>query len=581
MQLRNLLIKSQSNKPLNEALEEQNSNGKKYIFKGVFTQCSVPGHIIENRNHRIYKEETVLPHLKYLRDKIQQDGCLLGELDHPEDRFEVKLKDVSHKVIDLWYDSATHCVMGKIQLLDTPNGKIAKDIVDSGYPLYISSRAAGDVNKRTHEVEIAQIFTYDIVCTPGFANARLDRVNESLSDKTVGYLLESQETLKTKKNDNAKYKVLDEGTEVFETSEQIRKNPALENILRNKVNLNEIESPLSEKDDHELDGVTGQTKTPTQVNNTKSAKEAGLEFRDLSIEGNKVSPAKKLNEPLKEEVEKDKKDLILDIKGIEKDSLEDKEESKEDSSKDKEKEKKDFKDSILDIKAEVEDEAKDDLKKSSKKKEDHDKESDSVKLEKKENNKEKKEDDDIKESLDKCQDLINSVNKKSKVKESLLKRYPFSISLNETNWSRFVELSPEDKDKCNAFIIENAIFDAESINELWKTPLLRESKERQDINEMWIKLASPEDLKLFNESSEFVKNSIRESASMLVFESKSDVDEFWSKTGLRQQAQQRINTQRFIEDYPALVNPEKYDDDRFMNDIISLTESYMMKDDED
>lgn len=87
--------------------------------------------------------------------------------------------------------------MGKLEILDTPNGKIAQELVEAGYPLFVSSRAAGDVDEKTHEVEIAQIFTYDIVCTPGFAEARLDRINESLGVNTMSYLNESVSAQKT------------------------------------------------------------------------------------------------------------------------------------------------------------------------------------------------------------------------------------------------------------------------------------------------------------------------------------------------------------------------------------------------
>lgn len=122
---------------------------------------------------------------------IKQSGSILGELDHPEGRFDIQLKEASHKITDLWYDQENHNVMGKLEILDTPNGKIAQELVEAGYPLFVSSRAAGDVDEKTHEVEIAQIFTYDIVCTPGFAEARLDRINESLGVNTMSYLNES------------------------------------------------------------------------------------------------------------------------------------------------------------------------------------------------------------------------------------------------------------------------------------------------------------------------------------------------------------------------------------------------------
>ena len=101
----NKLIKSKSIMPLvlNEA-KDSTPHNKKYIFSGVFTACSVPGHTIVNRNGRIYTSTEMLKHLGYLRDMIKESGCILGELDHPEGRFDVQLKEASHKITDLWYD---------------------------------------------------------------------------------------------------------------------------------------------------------------------------------------------------------------------------------------------------------------------------------------------------------------------------------------------------------------------------------------------------------------------------------------------------------------------------------------------
>ena len=83
--------------------------------------------------------------------------------------------------------------------------------------MFVSSRAAGDVDEKTHEVEIAQIFTYDIVCTPGFAEAKLERVNESLGTATAKYLNESVSAQKAEKETTKnKFKVLTEGVSVSE-----------------------------------------------------------------------------------------------------------------------------------------------------------------------------------------------------------------------------------------------------------------------------------------------------------------------------------------------------------------------------
>lgn len=158
--------------------ESENLPNQKYILEGVFAELDKL-----NRNQRIYQKDEYLKHLQYLRNDIKKGEPLLGELDHPEDRFEVKLKEASHRVIDLWYDAQKNVVMGKIELLNTPNGKLAQSIVDQGIPLHISSRAAGTVNS-DNTVSIQQIYTYDLVCKPGFAGAVLYRVDESVGDKT-------------------------------------------------------------------------------------------------------------------------------------------------------------------------------------------------------------------------------------------------------------------------------------------------------------------------------------------------------------------------------------------------------------
>lgn len=143
-----------------------------YVLEGIFAQFGV-----ENNNNRIYEEKEYLPHLDYLKKKIEQNR-LLGELDHP-DKFDISLSKVSHLIEDVRYDSKKRQIIGKIRLLDTPSGQIAKNLVDTGVPISISSRAAGVVGENK-KVQIKRIFTYDLVADPGFENAQMKKINESL-----------------------------------------------------------------------------------------------------------------------------------------------------------------------------------------------------------------------------------------------------------------------------------------------------------------------------------------------------------------------------------------------------------------
>jgi hypothetical protein len=156
----------------NHKLQVKDKNNDRYILEGVFCQFGV-----ENNNRRIYEEREYLPHLDYLNEKIKL-GNLTGQLDHPQD-FEVRLSQASHLIENLEYDQNSRQVVGKVRLLSTRAGKDARALIDDGVQLSISSRAAGVVES-DKSVKIKRIFTYDLVADPGFANAQLTRLNESL-----------------------------------------------------------------------------------------------------------------------------------------------------------------------------------------------------------------------------------------------------------------------------------------------------------------------------------------------------------------------------------------------------------------
>ena len=599
-----VLIKDKSEIKLKRLNEGVSAEYPKYKFSGVFTPCSYPGHTLKNRNNRIYQEDEVLKHIGYLRDKIKTDGCILGELDHPEGRFEVYLKEASHKIIDLWWDQKTHCVMGTLELLPTPNGKIAMELIESGYPLYVSSRSAGDVDKNTDEVIIYQIFTYDLVCTPGFAEAKLNRVNESFNPATVSYLNESMASLKKNKNKNLSSDFnLNQNTEVYKLDEEVELNDKIKLMKETDINIKEISKPILESEEkkekpvikankkskkeevEECDGKNckpGEAPTPKQLDDD-NAESVGLEFRDTTPAGNMAKEesnndvyAHHLNDGDGSDGDK-KHDLVLDITVKEKgeeDSKSEKDEEKSDDNEDKKSE-------VLDItanKGSESNEKEDKEDDSEDEKEDkEDKEEDEKKAEeaaKKFKNKADQVEKKIDSKIDKYKDLLNAVDAKKKVKESIYAQWPFSVSLSESNFGKFCQLNAEDRTKCATFIFEHQIYDIEQINELFMTPL----QEEKLFQKNWLRLADQEYIDLYTRSPKAVQDAIEESAKFLILETKADVDEFWRRTGLMEQSMQSEANAKFIEQYKAAVNPDEKNDingSGYSQEFIDIVESWM------
>ena len=105
---------------------------------------------------------------KYFEEKWK---IITGELDHPDDSV-INLKNVSHMVTDCWWEGKD--VMGKIKVLDTPSGRILKDLINAGVKLGISSRGLGSVKESMGETIVEddfQLICFDIVSEPSTPNA--------------------------------------------------------------------------------------------------------------------------------------------------------------------------------------------------------------------------------------------------------------------------------------------------------------------------------------------------------------------------------------------------------------------------
>ena len=131
--------------------------------------------------------------------------------------------------------------------------------------------------------------------------------------------------------------------------------------------------------------------------------------------------------------------------------------------------------------------------------------------------------------MDKSKDLLDKAKKLSDVKESIVRMYPFAISLSDENFARFAALQPADKNKVYNYVMEHAIFDVQAINEQWTTPLINEKKALKN----WLKLASEEYKKLYVAAPQDVQDAIEESAKYVNIQTQADADIFWLRTGLK------------------------------------------------
>ncbi len=124
----------------------------------------------ENGNGRQYPKNILEREIKNYQ-KLVEESRALGELDHPETSV-VELKNVSHSITKVWWEGNN--VMGKCKVLDTPSGKVLKELVNAGVKLGISSRGLGSVKEskgKTIVEDDFQLICFDFVSEPSTPDA--------------------------------------------------------------------------------------------------------------------------------------------------------------------------------------------------------------------------------------------------------------------------------------------------------------------------------------------------------------------------------------------------------------------------
>ena len=157
-----------------EILTEEKDGKKSTYIKGVFLQTE-----ITNRNGRMYKYETMDREVGKYNEEFIKRGRALGELGHPEGP-TINLDRVSHKIVELQPEGKNF--IGKAKLLETPMGKIAKNLLEEGVQLGVSSRGLGSLRKEGTTSIVADDFILstaaDIVADPSAPDAFVQGIYE-------------------------------------------------------------------------------------------------------------------------------------------------------------------------------------------------------------------------------------------------------------------------------------------------------------------------------------------------------------------------------------------------------------------
>ncbi len=178
-----------------EVLKEEKANGKKdYKIRGVFMQAD-----IKNRNGRIYPVETLAKEVKRYTNEFINKKRAFGELGHP-DGPTVNLERVSHMITSLKPEGKNF--IGEAKVMDTPYGKIVKNLIDEGAQLGVSSRGMGSIQQMSGRNVVGKDFylatAADIVADPSAPDAFVEGIMEGKEWVWDNGVLKSMEVEKYK-----------------------------------------------------------------------------------------------------------------------------------------------------------------------------------------------------------------------------------------------------------------------------------------------------------------------------------------------------------------------------------------------
>ena len=177
-----------------EVLTEERNGKKDYKIKGIFMQAD-----IKNRNGRIYPVGTLAKEVKRYNEQFINKKRAFGELGHP-DGPTVNLERVSHMITSLKPEGKNF--VGEAKIMDTPYGKIVKNLIDEGAQLGVSSRGMGSLQSGSQGNVVGKDFylatAADIVADPSAPDAFVEGIMEGKEWVWDNGVLKSMEVEKYK-----------------------------------------------------------------------------------------------------------------------------------------------------------------------------------------------------------------------------------------------------------------------------------------------------------------------------------------------------------------------------------------------
>ena len=168
--------------------ESLNKNGR-FLVTGVLQRANST-----NQNGRVYPKNILEREIEKYKGREIRENRAYGELDHPESSV-VELKNTSHIIRDVYWKGDD--VMGQVEILNTPTGRILQEIINAGCTVGISSRGMGSVKQIKEDGTVAvetdfELICWDFVSNPSTHGAFMKPtnegvINESLQRKQTNY----------------------------------------------------------------------------------------------------------------------------------------------------------------------------------------------------------------------------------------------------------------------------------------------------------------------------------------------------------------------------------------------------------